>query len=112
MPDDDRIEIEGQGKHSQQPETVEAAVDLLVSRLSLRSRDLISRISEDSLLRLHCSLGLYVRDCLLQPKNERLLESCRIQSQDKYLHWEQAPMVIIRALWLRLQSVHKMRVLK
>jgi hypothetical protein len=49
---------------------------------------------------------------LLYPCNEKLLESCRLEAKDKYLHWDQASTVIIRRLWEKLSDTHKLRVVE
>ena len=46
------------------------------------------------------------------PRNENLLESCRQEAKEKYLHWDQASNVIIRALWKRLKESHRLRVVE
>jgi hypothetical protein len=93
-----------------QPETVTEAVEKLISELSLKDKTAIANMDEDDLINLHFSLGLSIRNAFLHPRNERLLESCRFLSQDKYLHWDQAPSVIIKALWKRLRETHRLRI--
>ena len=94
----------------QQPETVNNAVERLISGLPLKDKTAIANMDEDELINLHFSLGLSIRNTFLHPRNEPLLESCRFLSQDKYLHWDQAPSVIIRELWKRLRETHKLRI--
>ena len=69
-------------------------------------------MDEADLVDLHFSLGLSIRNKFLYPRNEKLLESCRFVSKDKYMHWDQASSVIIKELWKRLRETHKLRVLK
>ena len=94
------------------PKTVDEAVDFLISRLSLKDKSTIAKMSEDDLNNLQFSLGLYIRNRLLYPKNDRLLESCRQEAVDKYLHRDQAPRLIIKELWKQLRESHKLRVVK
>ena len=94
------------------PKTVDEAADFLISKLSLKDKATITKMSEDDLSNLQFSLGLYIRNRLLYPRNDKLLESCREISRDKYLHWDQAASIIIRELWKKLRETHKIRVVK
>jgi hypothetical protein len=67
---------------------------------------------EERLIELYPSLGLYIRNRYLYPRNEKLLEACRSTAMDKYLHWDQASLVIIKELWKRLRETHRLRVVK
>jgi len=95
-----------------QPETVDEAVERLVTELSLKVKTAIANMAEEDLIDLHLSLGLSIRNRFLYPRNERLLESCRHVAKDKYLHWDQAGRLILKHLWRRLQEIHKLRVVK
>ncbi len=107
----DVIEAE-KPKIPEQPTTVDKAVNFLISKLSLQDKLSIANMSEDDLGNLHFTLGLYTRNQLLYPRNDKLLESCRQTAMDKYLHWDQAPTVIIKRLWEKLKGSHKLRVVK
>jgi len=95
-----------------QPRTVDEAVDFLISKLSLKDKSTVAKMSENDLNNIHFSLGLYIRNRLLYPRNDKLLESCRQEAKDKYLHWDQAGRLILKHLWRRLQEIHKLRVIK
>ena len=82
------------------------------SLLSLKDKSTIAKMAEDDLGNLRFSFGLYIRNRLLYPRNDQLLESCRQESGDKYLHWDQASSVIIKRLWERLRVSYKLRVVK
>ena len=99
-------------KFPDQPKTVDEAVNVLISKLSLRDKSSIAKMSEDDLGNLHFTLGLYTRNQLLYPRNDQLLESCRQAAMDKYLHWDQASGVIIKELWERLKETHKLKIVK
>jgi len=94
------------------PKTVDEAVDFLISNLSLKDKSTIAKMSADDLNNLQFSLGLYIRNRLFYPKNDKLLESCRQEAMDKYLHWDQAPRWIIKYLWKRLKESYKLRVVR
>jgi hypothetical protein len=93
-----------------QPETVDAAVERLAVELSLRDKSIIANMDGADIGNLIFSLGVSIRNSFLYPRNEKLLESCRLVSKDKYLHWDQASAVIIKELWKRLKNSHKLRV--
>ena len=94
------------------PETVDEAVELLMSVMNLRDLNKLTQMEEDDLVTLHFSLGMWVRNNFVYPRNDRLLESCREVSKDKYLHWAQMHMVIVKELWKRLQGTHKLKVVR
>jgi hypothetical protein len=100
------------GNKPQQPETVNEAVERLLSELPLKDKTTIAKMDEDDFVDLHFSLGLGIRNKFLYPENEKLLESCRLVSKDKYLHIDQASSVIIKELWKRMKKSHKIRVVK
>ncbi|UCG06965.1 MAG: putative molybdenum carrier protein [Desulfobacterales bacterium] len=101
-----------QSEPSGLPKTVQEAVDRLVSEMPLKDKTSLANMAEADLIKLHFSLGLYVRNRFFYAKNEILLESCRYVAQDKYLHWSQAPMLIIKELWKTLRETHKLRIVK
>jgi hypothetical protein len=94
------------------PKTADEAVKRLITELSLKDKTTISNMDEADLINLHFSLGLSIRNRFLYPRNEKLLESCRQEAMDKYLHWDQASAVIIKRLWKKLKRTYKLRVLK
>lgn len=99
-------------KKSNRPVTVDEAVDRLMSEMNLKDLTTLSKIPEDDLVTLHFSVGMWIRNNFVYPKNDKLLESCREVSGDKYLHWAQMHMVIVRELWKRLQGTHTLKVVK
>ncbi len=94
------------------PTTVTEAVDRLMGELDLAMKAKIAKMPEDDLVALHFSVGMWIRNNFVYPRNDKLLESCREVSGDKYLHWAQMHMVIVRELWKRLQGSHRMKVVK
>ena len=94
------------------PQNVAEAVDRLIMEMQLKDKTTIANLDEHDLGRLHGSLGLRIRNRYLYPRNDVLLESCRQEVRDKYLHWDQAPAVIIRKMWQKLQKTHRLRIIK
>jgi hypothetical protein len=95
-----------------QPKTVDETVKILIDELSLKDKNTIANMAEDDLTDLHFSIGLAIRNRFFYPRNEKLLESCRKEAADKYLHWDQASTVIIKKLWEDLRKSHKLRVVE
>jgi len=94
------------------PQTVDEAVNFLIQKLSLKDKSAIAKMPEDDLDNLYFSFGLYIRTRLLYPRNDKLLESCRQKGMDKHLHWDQAPVVIIKELWKDLRITHRLKIVK
>ena len=98
------------GKNIRKPETVDEAVGRLMSEMSLKDLNKVARMSEDDLINLHFTVGMWIRNNFVYPRNDKLLQSCREVSRDKHLHFAQMHMVIITALWKKLQKTHKLKV--
>jgi len=65
----------------------------------------LASANEENLIDLHFGLGHHIRDEFgLWTDNNALLESCRILSGDKNLNADTASMVIINALWERVNK--------
>jgi hypothetical protein len=98
--------------YREKPETVAAVVEELIAEMSLKDKATLSNMTAEELTGLRGTLGVYIRNNYLYPRNDALLEACRELAGDKYLHWDQASGVIIRALWEKLSQTHKLRVIK
>jgi hypothetical protein len=94
------------------PSSIGTAIGILLSEMKLRDLTNIAKMDEDYLINLHFTLGMWIRNNFIYPRNDKLLESCREVSRDKFLHWTQMHMVIIKELWKRLQETHKLKVVK
>lgn len=98
---------------SKKPQSVEAAVNQLISQMSLKDKATIANLSHDELPSLHRSLGDYIVNTFgLLSHNPELLASCRQKSGGDFQREEDAAAVIIEALWDKLQQTHRLRVLK
>ena len=93
------------------PQTVEAAVDGLLSRLPDDGIGAIGAMDRGELISLHFTLGLWVRDAFgLWQGNQALLDSCadHVTSHEVHALWtghpDDASSIILEALWLRLQE--------
>ena len=88
----------------QHPKSIQEAVDLLLTELPEEDQQAIRIMAEVQLFSLHFSLGNYIRNGFdLWGSNLELLRACcpdgSLQNADN------ASMVILTALWWRLQPV-------
>jgi hypothetical protein len=95
------------------PRTVGEAVSRISSRLSLRDRAEIARMSPEDLASLDRTLGEYIRNRFgLRGDNGDLMESCGALSIDGEWDAERASGVIIWELWKSLGKTHRLRRVK
>jgi len=100
-------------KNKRLPTTVDQAVDMLLSELSIEEKTKIANMSKDNLVNLHFSLGIYIRnEFKLWTGNKELLQSCRLLSGKQDLHVDDASSIIIEDLWEKLQETDLLKVLK
>jgi len=87
------------------PQSVEEAVDMLHANMGLNDEILLATMHEENLIDVHLALGYQIRhEFGLWTGNDALLESCRILSGDKNLHVDDASMLIVKALWQKMQT--------
>ncbi|MEW6671308.1 MAG: putative molybdenum carrier protein [Thermodesulfobacteriota bacterium] len=93
------------------PNSIEAAVDLLVLKMPLKDKATIANMTAAEISGLDASLGLYVRTHFGLPSgNSALLESCRLYSETNKISVGDAAGVVIFALWQHLRKTHKLRI--
>ena len=81
-----------------QPETVDEAVERLITLLEDRHKMLLTIMREDELTDLHFGLGLSIRNSFgLHDADSKLLRDCGVDNPDD------ASEVIIKALWNQLK---------
>jgi len=80
-----------------------------MKEMSLRDLNTLAQMPEDDLVYLHFTVGMWIRNNFIYPRNDKLMQSCREVSGDKYLHWAQMHMVILHELWKKLQETHKLK---
>ena len=88
----------------QYPTSIPETVELLLAELPEEEQRAIRIMAEDQLSSLHFSLGNYIRNGFgLWGNNEELLKACCPDSSLQ--NADDASMVIIKALWWKLQPV-------
>ena len=89
---------------SQYPKTIQAAVEVLLFELSDRDKETTRNMAEEQLPTLHITLGDHIRKSFgLWKSNRELLKACCPDSS--LPNADEASMVIIKALWRKLQSI-------
>jgi len=95
------------------PETVEQAVNILLSELSLKEKAAIANMQKNNLTDLHFSLGRFIRNKFsLVVDNKELMKSCRLLLGKQELHPDDASSIIIESLWKNLQDTYALRVVE
>jgi hypothetical protein len=95
------------------PQTIEEAVEMLISGLPLKQKSMITRLQENNLYTLHANIGTHIKDTFgLWEGNKHLMSDCRYKTKDKDVHIEDASALIIKELWKELKVTHGLRVLK
>jgi hypothetical protein len=95
------------------PQSIDEAVEQLISRMPLKDKTTVANMSPDELPNLYLTLGGYIMNNFgLLSGNPKLLESCRLKADGSFRHEEDAVAVIIKALWEKLRHTHRLRVIK
>jgi hypothetical protein len=85
------------------PKTLNRAIILLVSYLSMRDRRKIRNMPESDLVNLNFSLGLFIKDEFKLGGNDSLIAACRSVSGKDNVDIDDASAIIIKELWKRLR---------
>ena len=95
------------------PQSVQGAVDRLVSELPLRDKIKIANTTEEGLISLQLTVGAYIRKNFgLLAGNHELIESCRLISGQDQVDLDDALNIIIREFWKKLRETHLLRVVR
>ncbi|MCX5884424.1 MAG: hypothetical protein NT096_00675 [Proteobacteria bacterium] len=88
------------------PKTVEEAVDRILSSMPEKAKERVKNTPRENLGRFHFSLGLSIRNNFHIWFNKDLLRSCRSLRPcgSEYMFGDEASMIIIEALWKKLNS--------
>jgi Circularly permutated YpsA SLOG family len=95
------------------PRTVEEAADKLLTKLSLRDKTMIANIPKDKLTDLYHSLEADLQNEVgLWLTGESLLDSCRLTAGDDHLDEYGGSLIIVRALWEKLQKTNVLKIVR
>jgi len=86
------------------PKNIDEAVDKLLELMQEEDQLHLKNTPENELIKYHFFLGMYIRNQFgLWKENKELIRSCAGKGRS-VIHPDDASMVIIKALWKRLQS--------
>ncbi len=109
----DNLLSETAKRPSRPPQSIDEAVERLISRMPLKDKATVANMSPDELPTLYLSLGDYILNNFgLLSGNQKLIESCRLEAGGPFEHAKDAVAVIIGALWKKLRRTHKLRVVR
>jgi hypothetical protein len=95
------------------PKTVDEAAADIIAGMDLRDRSMLANLSEDDLMPLQLTLGLYIDQQLqVWSVNESLKESCIQVCKEEGLDESNPSAVIFKRVWERLKGTHKLRIVE
>jgi hypothetical protein len=95
------------------PGTINKAVDMLASKMSLREKCYIGNMSESDLFYLDITLGAHIRETFgRRSGNRALLEACRQLLGKDEISDDEIAGVIIKELRKRLHETHALKIIK
>lgn len=107
--EDDVVAMRGEGM----PQTVEEAIERLIANMPLKAKAALAKRDENNLSQLHFTFGAFIRNQFgLWAGNEDLLNNCRQLSGITFMNPDDAAAFIIKGLWNKLLTTHKIRVVK
>jgi hypothetical protein len=94
------------------PKTVEEALEKLLPVLTLKEKTKIVNMPEKDLFHLKTSLGFFIQTEYRLWGNDPLIRACEKFASENNLPYDEPLMVIIWALWNKLQKANLLRVVK
>jgi hypothetical protein len=94
------------------PKTVDEALEKLIPVLTLKEKTKIVNMPEKDLAHLKTSLGFFIQSEFRLWGNDPLINACKKFASENNLLYGEPLMVIIWALWKKLQSANLLRVVK
>lgn len=95
------------------PGTIDKAVDMLASKMSLRERCYIGNMVESDLVYLNITLGAYISETFgCKSGNRALLEMCKQLLGKDEISDDEIAGIIIKELWKKLHDTHVLKIIK
>jgi hypothetical protein len=94
------------------PKTVDEALEKLLPVLSVKEKTKIVNMPEKDLFQLKTSLGFFIQSEYRLWGNDPLIRACEKFASENNLPYDEPLMVIIWALWKKLQRANLLRVVK
>jgi len=93
--------------------TVDDVANETIFRLPLKDKATMANMNQEDLASLHPSLGEFIKNNFgLRGRNKELLESCRSIAGKMDIQDDDAVLVILNEVWMRLSKSHRIRVVK
>jgi len=95
------------------PQTVDEAVTDIIAGMNLRDRSILASLSEEDIMPLQLTLGLYIDQQLqVWSINESLKESCIQVCREEGFDESNPTMVIIKRVWEKLKGTYRLRIVE
>jgi hypothetical protein len=104
--------LQREGLPKNQPDTIAAAVNQLISDMSLKDKATVANMTEREVLLLDTTLGRYISEKLDMWIADRRFVASYTQLTGKAFVKAEAPTIIMIELWQQLKTTHKLRIVK
>jgi hypothetical protein len=94
------------------PKNIDEALEKLVPVLTRREKTKIVNMSEKDLGLLRNTIGLFIQSEFKLWGNDPLINACKVFATENELSYDDPVMVIIWALWEKLQTTNLLKVVK
>jgi hypothetical protein len=95
------------------PKTVDEAVQDIIGDMNLRNKAALASLTEDELIPIQLSLGMYIKEKLkIWSVNKELEESCIKACREEGFDGSNSTMVIVKRIWERLKETHRLRIVE
>ena len=94
------------------PKNVDEALEKLMPVLTLKEKTKIVNMKEKDLFKLKSSLGFFIQSEYRLWGNDPLINACKDFASRNNVPYDEPLMVIIWALWKKLQGANLLRVVK
>ena len=100
-------------KMPSKPVSLDKAVSMILSKMSLRERCYIANMVKSELIYLHITLGEYICKTFgIKSGHDILIQECRDISGRDEITDDEVANVIITELWKKLRETHALRIIK
>ena len=94
------------------PKSVDEALEKLFPVLTRREKTKIVNMAEKDLYLLKSSIGIFIQSEFKLWGNDPLINACKSFAAEHRLLYDDPAMIIIWALWKRLQSTNLLKIVK
>jgi len=107
------IQAYAQTQKEQLPDSVDAAVDLIIDAMSLKDRTQLANFRAEEIAALQLTLGLYIKAKLdLWSGRSAFDYACEVAAKQEKMDKTNMTMVLIKLIWKKLRQTHRLRIVK